>query len=118
MGNDNAYIEPQHVLAALLGQADGSTRSLLQRAGVNLPRVQTSLQEEIDRLPKVEGSNQVQLGRDATGLLNQADKAAQKRSDQFIASEMFLLALADDKGETGRLLKEAGLTKSALESAH
>jgi ATP-dependent Clp protease ATP-binding subunit ClpB len=117
VGRDHAYIEPQHVLSALLAQSDGSTRSLLQRAGVNLQRVQSSLQDALERLPKVEGSNQVQLGRDASGLLNQADKTAQKRGDQFIASEMFLLALADDKGDTGRLLKEAGLTRSALEGA-
>ena len=56
VGRDNAYIEPQHILAALLAQADGSTRSLLQRAGVNLSHLQSSLQEALDQLPKVEGS--------------------------------------------------------------
>jgi ATP-dependent Clp protease ATP-binding subunit ClpB len=118
VGRDNPYIEPVHVLAALLGQADGSTSSLLQRAGINLQRLQGALQQAIERLPVVEGaSGQIQVSRETSNLLNLADKAAQKRGDEFIASEMFLVALADDKGEAGRILKEAGMTKSALLSA-
>ncbi|ANQ84733.1 ATP-dependent chaperone ClpB [Azoarcus olearius] len=118
VGNDQQFIEPQHLLAAMLNQDDGGTVSLLQRAGVNVPPLKSALQKALDRLPKVEGhGGEVQVGRDLTNLLNLTDKEAQKRGDQFIASEMFLLALADDKGETGRLLKEHGLTRKALEAA-
>ena len=118
VGRDNPYIEPVHVLAALIAQPDGSARSLLQRAGVNVQRLATSLDQAIDRLPKVEGTGgQVQVGRDLAGLLNIADREAQKRGDEYIASEMLLVAIADDKGEAGRLAKEAGLSKSALSTA-
>jgi len=118
VGHDNQYIEPVHVLSALLAQQDGSARSLLQRAGVNVQRLSTSLEQAIERLPRVEGhGGQVQVGRDLAGLLNVADKEAQKRGDEFIASEMLLVAIADDKGEAGRLAKEAGLSKTALATA-
>ncbi len=118
VGRDQQYIEPVHVLAALLGQSDGSTRSLLQRSGVNAQRLTTDLNSAMDRLPQVQGTNgQVQISRDTANLLNVADKAAQKRGDEFIASEMFLLALAEDKGEAGKLAKEHGLSKKALETA-
>ncbi|GAB2180609.1 ATP-dependent chaperone ClpB [Denitratisoma sp. agr-D3] len=118
VGNDQQFIEPQHLLLALLEQDDGGTVSLLQRAGVNVPPLKTALQAAIKRLPQVEGhGGEVTVGRDLGNLLNLTDKEAQKRGDQFIASEMFLLALAGDKGETGRLLKEHGLAKPALERA-
>ena len=118
VGNDQQFIEPQHVLRALLDQEDGGTVSLLQRAGVNVPPLKAALAKAIDRLPKVEGhGGEVSIGRDLNNLLNVTDKEAQKRGDQFIASEMFLLALCDDKGETGRLLKEHGLGRKALEAA-
>jgi ATP-dependent Clp protease ATP-binding subunit ClpB len=118
VGNDQQFIEPQHLLLALLNQDDGSTASLLQRAGVNGVGLKTALTRALTRLPKVEGhGGDVSVGRDLGNLFNMTDKAAQKRGDEFIASEMFLLALADDKGETGRLLKESGLTKKALEQA-
>ncbi len=118
VGNDQQFIEPLHLLAAMLNQDDGGTVSLLQRAGVNVPPLKTALQRAIDRLPKVEGhGGEVQVGRELANLLNLADKEAQRRGDQFIASEMFLLALAEDKGEAGRLLKEHGLTRKALEAA-
>ncbi|NMG36393.1 ATP-dependent chaperone ClpB [Azoarcus sp. TTM-91] len=118
VGNDQQFIEPLHLLAAMLGQDDGGTLSLLQRAGVNVPPLKAALQRALERLPKVEGhGGEVQVGRDLGNLLNLTDKEAQKRGDQFIASEMFLLALADDKGEAGRLLKEFGLTRKALEAA-
>ncbi|MEZ5613271.1 MAG: ATP-dependent chaperone ClpB [Rhodocyclaceae bacterium] len=118
VGNDQQFIEPQHLLSALLGQDDGGTQSLLQRAGVNTGPLKTALQKAVERLPKVEGhGGEVQIGRDLGNLLNLTDKEAQKRGDQFIASEMFLLALADDKGEAGRLLKENGLGRKALEAA-
>ena len=118
LGNDNQYIEPQHLLAALLDQSDGSIASILQRAGANTGALKTALAQAISRLPKVEGTpGEVMISRDLTQLLNVADKEAQKRGDQFIASELFLLAAADDKGETGKLLKQAGATKKALETA-
>ena len=118
VGNDQQFIEPQHLLLALLGQDDGSTSSLLQRAGVNAAGLKAALVKALDRLPKVQGhGGEVSVGRDLGNLLNLTDKAAQQRGDEFIASEMFLLALADDKGEAGRLLKEHGLTRKALEQA-
>ncbi|WP_418648747.1 ATP-dependent chaperone ClpB [Thauera butanivorans] len=118
VGNDQQFIEPLHVLQALLEQDDGGSVSLLQRAGVNVPPLKNALGKAIGRLPKVEGhGGEVSIGRDLNNLLNVTDREAQKRGDQFIASEMFLLALADDKGEAGRLLKEHGLSRKALEAA-
>ena len=118
VGNDQQFIEPLHVVQALLEQDDGGSVSLLQRAGVNVPPLKTAVSKAIGRLPKVEGhGGEVSIGRDLNNLLNVTDKEAQKRGDQFIASEMFLLALADDKGEAGRLLKESGLNRKALEAA-
>ncbi len=118
VGGDNPHIEPQHLLLALLQQEDGGTASLLQRAGVNLGPLHTGLQQAIARLPQIEGNvGEVSISRDLNNLLNLTDKAAQKAGDAFIASEMFLLALADDKGEAGRLLKENGLNRKALEQA-
>ncbi len=118
VGHDNQIIEPQHLLLALLNQDDGATTSLLQRAGVNVAPLKKALDAAIDRLPQVEGhGGEVSIGRDLSNLLNVTDKEAQKRGDQFIASEMFLLALASDRGEAGRLLKEHGLARPALEAA-
>ena len=102
VGNDNQYIEPVHLLIALLNQEDGSARSLLQRAGVNIGGLANGLKSALQRLPKVTGTGgEVQIGRELHGLLNLADKEAQKHGDQFISSEMVLLALADDKSEAG-----------------
>ncbi len=118
IGNDQQFIEPVHLLLALTEQDDGGTSSLLARAGGNVAALKAVLKKAIDRLPKVEGhGGDVSIGRDLANLLNLTDKEAQKRGDQFIASEMFLLALASDKGEAGRLLKEAGVTKAPLEKA-
>ncbi|MCB1892440.1 MAG: type VI secretion system ATPase TssH, partial [Rhodocyclaceae bacterium] len=118
VGGDQQFIEPQHLLLALLRQDDGASASLLARAGVNVAALKGTVEKAVARLPKVEGhAGEVQIGRDLANLLNLTDKNAQKRGDQFIASEMFLLALADDKGEAGRLLKEHGLQKKALETA-
>ncbi|CBW74935.1 ClpB protein [Mycetohabitans rhizoxinica HKI 454] len=118
VGRDNQYIEPLHVLAALLAQPDGAARSLLSRAGVHMQALQAALGAALERLPQVQGTDgNVQVSRELSGLLNQADKEAQKYSDAYIASEMFLLALADDKGDAGRLAREHGLTRKALEAA-
>src|SRR5437763_418513 len=118
LAHDAGFIEPKHVLAAMLAQEDGGTTSLLARAGVAVPRWQAALTQSIERLPKVEGTGgEIGVSRDLNNLLNLTDKEATKRGDQFIASELFLLALADDKGPTGRLLKDHGLTRKALEAA-
>jgi len=118
VGQDHQFIEPAHLLAALLAQEDGTAASLLSRAGVNVPRLREGAKQAISRLPKVEGhGGEVQISRELNGLLNLADKEAQKRGDQFIASELFLLALSDDKGEAGRLLKEQGGSKKAIDQA-
>jgi len=118
VGQDHQLIEPQHLLAALLAQPDGGAASLMQRAGGNPAALRKALEQAIARLPKVEGTpGEVHLSKELAALLNVADKEAQKRGDQFIASEMFLLAACGDKGESGRLLKQAGVTRAALEKA-
>ena len=118
VSHDNPYIEAQHLLLALLQQDDGGTASLLQRAGVNLAPLKTGLQQALGALPKVQGNaGEVSISRDLNNLLNLTEKQSQKLGDSFIASETFLLALADDKGETGRLLKANGLNKKSLEQA-
>ena len=116
LGQDHSTIEAVHVLSALLEQEGGG--SLLARAGVNVPRLREGLKKAIAHLPKLENhGGEIQISRDLGNLLNLADRAAQKRGDEFIASEMFLLVLADDKGEAGRLLKEAGGSAKAIEQA-
>jgi len=118
IGHDNQLIEPQHLLLALIEQEDGGTGSLLARAGVNVPALRTDLDKAIDRLPQVSGhGGEVSVGRDLGNLLNLTDKEAQKRGDQFIASEMFPLALCDDKNETGRIARQHGLARKSLEAA-
>ncbi|GIZ53980.1 ATP-dependent chaperone ClpB [Noviherbaspirillum aridicola] len=118
VGNDNQYIEPVHLLTALLNQDDGGARSLLQRAGVNVGALANGLKQGLERLPKVSGTGgEVQVGRELVALLNLADKEAQKRGDQFLASEMVLLALTEDKSDAGRQAREHGLTRKALEAA-
>ena len=118
LGNDNPYIEPVHLLAALINQEGGSARPILQKAGARLPSLVAALQTAMNRLTKVEGTGgEITISRDLDKLLNLTDKEASKRGDQFIASELFLLAAVDDKGEAGRLLKENGATRKALEAA-
>ena len=118
VGNDNQYIEPVHLLTALFNQDDGGARSLLQRAGVNVGGLTNALKSALDRLPKVSGTGgEVQVSRELMSVLNLADKEAQKRGDQFVSSEMVLLALAEDKSEAGKLARENGLARKALESA-
>src|SRR5258706_2211948 len=118
LGNDNGAIEPQHLLSAMLDQEDGGTASLLSRAGVAVPKLKQLVKKAIERLPKLEGQGgEIAVSRDLNNLLNLTDKEATKRGDQFIASELFLLAAADDKGETGRLLKQSGVNEKALSEA-
>ena len=118
VGLDGSQIEPQHLLMALLDQEDGGTKSLLQRAGVNVAKLSKDLQASIERLPRVQGSDgNITVGRDLNGLLNLTDKEATKRNDQFIASELFLQVLASDKSETGRIFKDAGANAKTLQAS-
>jgi len=113
---DNPYIEPVHVLAAMLGQADGP-KALLARAGLNVGKLQGALEDAMKRLPQVQGGEQVQPGRELGALLQAAEKEASKRGDQFISSEMFLIAVADSKTSAGALMKEFGANRKTLEAA-
>ena len=118
LANDNSYIEPQHLLVALIDDTDGGNASLLARAGVAVAKLRTALEQSMKRLPKVEGTGgEISVSRELSNLLNLTDKEASKRGDQFIASEWFLLALANDKGECGRILKEHGASAKSLEAA-
>src|SRR5213076_1686091 len=118
LGQDRQYIEPQHLLLALLSKEDVGVAGLISKAGGNPNALKKALSDSIARLPKVEGTpGEVMVSRDLAQLLNVADKEAQKRGDQYIASELFLLAAAADKGETGRILKSAGVAKQSLEKA-
>ena len=118
VGQDQQFIEPLHLLSALLSQEDGTSGSLLSRAGVNVLKLREAAKQAISRMSKVEGhGGEVQISRDLNNLLNLTDREAQKRGDQFIASELFLLVLADDKGDTGRLLKEHGGSRKSIEAA-
>jgi ATP-dependent Clp protease ATP-binding subunit ClpB len=118
LANDNSYIEPAHLLAALIDQNDGGTASILGRAGVAVPKLRTAIDKVVDGLPKVSGTGgEISVSRDLGNLLNLTDREAKKRGDEFIASEWFLLSAANDKGETGRLLRENGANAKALEAA-
>ncbi|WP_279363137.1 ATP-dependent chaperone ClpB [Xanthomonas sacchari] len=118
VGRDHTIIEPVHVFVALLDQAGGSTRPLLAQAGVNVPVLRERLGEALEKLPKVSGQpGNVSMGNDLSRLLNQTDKLAQQHNDQFIASEWFVLAAADDGGPLGLALRAAGADKKKLEAA-
>lgn len=118
VGGDHPYIEPQHVLLALLQQDDGASASVLAKAGVAVPSLKQALQQALKQLPQVQGQDQSpRISPDLERVFNGVDKAAQKRGDQFVAGEWFLLALVDDKGEAGQLLRQHGASKTALEAA-
>jgi ATP-dependent Clp protease ATP-binding subunit ClpB len=118
VGRDHQFLEPQHVLTAMLAQDGAGVGSLLARAGVAVDRLRADLGKALDRLPRVEGTGgDVQLSQALGRLLNLADKYAQKRGDDYIASEMFLLAAVEDAGELGSLLKAAGATRHNIEQA-
>lgn len=118
VGRDHTIIEPLHVFTALLDQSGGSTRPLLAQAGVNVPVLRERLAEALEKLPKVSGQDgNLSIGNDLNRLLNQTDKLAQQRGDQFIASEWFVLAAADDAGPLGLALRAAGADKKKLETA-
>lgn len=116
LGRDNAYIEPVHILAAMLAQPDGP-KSLLSRAGINVQGLQQAADAAVDKLPSVQGQEQVQFGRDSMRLMQAAEKESIKWGDQYIASEMFLLALSDSKDSAGDLARQHGLNRKAFEDA-
>jgi ATP-dependent Clp protease ATP-binding subunit ClpB len=116
LANDNGYIEPAHLLAAMLRQEDGP-KALLQRAGVNVPGLQMAADAAVKKLPQVQGQEQIGVGRDLAALIQGAEKESIKRSDQFIAGELFFLALADSKQDIAKTAKENGLNRKSLESA-
>ncbi len=118
VGRDHNMLEPVHVLVALLDQQGGSTQPMLAQAGVNVAALRTRLGQILDRLPKVAGQEgNIGIGNDLNRLLNLTDKLAQKRGDQFIASELFVLAALEDKGEVGAALKATGGNAASLETA-
>jgi ATP-dependent Clp protease ATP-binding subunit ClpB len=118
VGRDHQFIEPVHVMVALLDQQGGGLRHLLDKAGANVNRLRSRLGEALDRLPTVQGTpGEVHLSRDLDRLLNVTDKLAQQRGDQYISSELFALAGLEDKGALGEALREAGVVKGALEKA-
>ncbi|TCW34017.1 ATP-dependent chaperone ClpB [Gulbenkiania mobilis] len=118
LSSDNPYIEPQHLLLAMLEDSESGVGGLMARAGINAAALKAALRGAVDRLPKVQGTGgEITVSRELGNLLNLADKAAGKRGDEFIASEMFLLALLEDKGETGRLFKQHGAQAAALSAA-
>jgi ATP-dependent Clp protease ATP-binding subunit ClpB len=118
VGRDNQYIEPVHLMVALLDQQGGTARPLLEKAGVQVPKLRSDLAAALERIAKVDGAGgEVLLGNELNKLLNVTDKLAQQRGDQFISSELFVLAACDDRGELGRLLKANGATRANLEKA-
>ena len=118
VGRDHNLIEPTHLLIALIDESGGSTKPMLAQAGVNVAALRTRLGELLDKLPTVKGQEgNITVGNDLSRLLNITDKLAQQRGDAYIASELFVLACLDDKGNIGRALKDAGADKSRLETA-
>ncbi len=118
LGRDHPFIEPAHLMTALLDQEGGSVRHLLTQADVNVNRLRSQLGEALDRLPRVEGApGEVHVSNDLARLLNVTDKLAQQRKDQYISSELFVLAALEDKGALGELLRKNGASKGLLEQA-
>jgi ATP-dependent Clp protease ATP-binding subunit ClpB len=116
LAKDQAYIEPCHLLVAMLRQDDGP-RTLLMRSGVNIAGLLKDSEEAIAKLPEVHGQDQVQVGRDLVTLMQSAEKESLKKGDQFVASEMFLLALSDSKSDLGQLARRHGLSRQNLGAA-
>jgi len=118
VGRDNQFIEAAHVLMALLAQDASTVSQVLTSTGVNVAELKTKLQEAIERQPQVQGhEGDVQLSNEVIRLLNQTDKLAQQRNDQFISSELFLLALIDAATPASEILKTAGANKQQIEQA-
>ena len=116
LGNDNGYIEPAHLLLAMLRQDDGP-RAVLERAGVNVGGLTQAADLAVKKLPQVQGQDQISVGPELAKLLQATEKESIKRNDQFIAGELFLLAISDSKAEVGKIARENGLTRKSLETA-
>jgi ATP-dependent Clp protease ATP-binding subunit ClpB len=118
VGRDHRFIEPAHLLLAMLEQSEGSIQHFLAKAGANVNQIRTALNRLLEQMPKVSGAHgDVHVSNDLNRLLNLTDRLAQKRQDSFISSELFLLAAVEDKGDTGEALRNAGLDKRSLEQA-
>ncbi|MEQ8428650.1 MAG: ATP-dependent chaperone ClpB [Gammaproteobacteria bacterium] len=118
IGKDNQYIEPAHVARALLDQQGGTLRNLLANAGVNINKLSNDINKLIDSLPGVSGTaGDVHISRDLDRLLNLMDKAAQQRKDEFISSELFAIAVLEDKGKLGDIFRQAGADKNRINNA-
>ncbi len=116
VGRDHQFIEPVHLMLALLDQEGGTVRHLLSQADVNISQLRSGLGDILDRLPSIEGAaGDLHISNDLGRLLNQCDKLAQQRKDQYISSELFVLAALDDKGQLGDLLRKAGAAKAPIE---
>ena len=115
IGKDNQFIEPVHLLSALLNQQDGSVAPILTASGVNVAALRNELNNELAKLPQVSGNGgDVQLSRQLLNLLNLCDKLAQQRQDKFISSELFLLAALEEKGAVSEVLKKCGAKKEQI----
>jgi ATP-dependent Clp protease ATP-binding subunit ClpB len=119
VGHDHPFIEPVHVMKALLDQEGGTARPLLMQANVNVGQLDTLLDEAIKQLPQVQGTapGEIHISQDLNRLLNAADKLAQQRKDEYLSSDLFVLAAADDKGPLGRILEKVGAKQKAIEKA-
>jgi ATP-dependent Clp protease ATP-binding subunit ClpB len=118
LGRDHQIIEPAHLMLALLDNAGGTVRPLLMKAGADVNKLRSELGALLDKLPKVEGTpGEVHASNDLGRLLNVTDKLAQKRGDQYISSELFVLAAFEDKGPLARVLKDCGVVRGAVEKA-
>jgi ATP-dependent Clp protease ATP-binding subunit ClpB len=118
IGRDNQFLEPAHVLLALLDAEGGTVRPLLAKAGADINKLRAQLNDALDRLPKVEGTpGEVHVSQDLSRLLNVTDKLAQQRGDQYISSELFVLAAFEDRAMLGRILKDCRVQKAAVEKA-
>ena len=118
VGQDHQFIEPVHLMSAMLDQDGGTVRHLLTQSDVNVNQLRSSLSAATERLSRVEGAaGDLHISNDLGRLLNQTDKLAQQRNDQYISSELFVLAAVEDKGELGEMLRKAGAVKEVLEQS-
>lgn len=117
LGRDHQFIEPIHVMLALLNQEGSSIGPLLSQSNIDVNAFRSQLTKKLEQLPQVQGSDDVHLSNDLTRILNRCDKLAQQRKDQYIASELFLLAALTDKGPLGELLKKLGATEEKISQA-
>jgi ATP-dependent Clp protease ATP-binding subunit ClpB len=118
VGRDHSSIETVHLLLALLQQKDGSVSPLLKQAGANLANLDKKLNEQLERVATLKNpTGEVQVGQDLQRVFNLTDKLAQQRQDQFIASELVLLAIMDAGGETAKSLQQSGVDKARLQNA-